>query len=181
MQTLEPLTLVVVPGWIHRVAIRNNVNLIDLLNYDSIRPFVSLDDMAQWVYINDKIKLDNSTIGSKSMMEVWKNLSPDAQRELNNSVYPLSGSEEVASGANQKLKNARDFLGNLLSNQTYQFVRMGNVIFVILNEGFMTSVSEESALLDFIKNYLKECYAMTSVADVSKLGIYSSYLGHFSI
>jgi hypothetical protein len=131
--------------------------------------------------MNDRLTVDDNLLSNCSLSHFWTNLAPDAQRELLNSVLPLSGSEEVAGSANHKLTVTKDFLGNPLSNQTYQFIRIEHVLFIVLSEGFITSVSDGSNLLDFIKNYLKECYAMTSVADVSKLGVFKSYLKHFSI
>lgn len=181
MQTLNPMKVIVVPAWIQRAAIRNKLNTIELLDYKKVRSILSLDDMAEWFYMNDFFKIDGKELSNTSLIHLWSNISPDAQQEISNSVLPLSGSEEIAGSANHKLSITNGDIGNLLSNQLFQFIRIEHILYIVLSEGFVASLSDAFAKADFVKKYLKECYAMTSVADVSKLSIFDLYMKQFAI
>jgi hypothetical protein len=181
MQTLNPMKIIVVPAWIQRAALRNKLNTIELLDYKKVRAILSLDDMAEWFHVNDSLKIDDINLSNTGLQSLWSNLSPDAQQEISNSVLPLSGSEEIASSANHKLTITSDNIGNLLSDQLFQFIRIEHILYIVLSEGFVASLSDASVKADFVKKYLKECYAMTSVADVSKLGIFDLYMKQFAI
>lgn len=172
---------VVVPGWIQRALLRNRLNTIDLLEYSKVRQVLSLDDMAEWVYMNDRFEINRVKLSNCHLGNVWHSLSPTDKLEIQNSVQPLSGSEEIASSANHKLNEISDKIGNPLGNQNYQFIRIDNILYVVLSEGFLSTMKDQALLREFIEKYLKECYAMVSVADVSKLSIFELYMKQFAI
>jgi hypothetical protein len=180
MQTLSPLKIVVVPAWTYRALLRNKLNNIELLNYQKIRSVLSLDDIAEWFYLNDRFNINKSKLSNTTIESMMSNLSPDAQREITNSVLTLSGSEEIASSANYKLATTKENIGNIVSNKTFQFIRIENILFVILCEGFAITLSDSSSKEEFIRDYLKECYAMASVSEVSSLDIFDLYLKQFA-
>lgn len=180
-QTLTPIRTIVVPGWILRSLLRNKLNTIDLLDFSKVRPVLSIDDMAEWFYLNDRFTINNCRLSTDYLEGLWHSFSPEGKLEIQNSVLPLSGSEEIASSANQKLLAKTDNVSNPVGNPKYQFIRIENILYIILSEGFMSSLLEPAATLEFVKNYLKEHYAMASVADVSKHGMFNLYLKQFAI
>lgn len=181
MQTLTPMRTIVVPGWIQRALLRNKLNTIDLLDYRKVRQVLSLDDMAEWFYMNDRFEINKVRLSNTYLETAWHSFSPTDQLEVRNSVLPLSGSEEIASSANHRLTAKTDNISNPVGNQNYQFIRIENNLYVVLSEGFMTTMQDQAEMLDFVKKYLKECYAMVSVADVSKLSIFELYMKQIAI
>ena len=181
MQTLSPMKIVIVPGWIYRALIRNKLNTIDLLDYKKARHYLSLDDMAEWLYMNDSLRISDCKLSNTIMECLWSNFDAKDQHEVNNSVLHLSVSEEIASSANFKLAQKTNDVSNPVDSNTYQFIRIENILYIVLSEGFMASMLDQENLSIFVKKYLKECYAMTSVAEVSQLGIFNLYLKQFAI
>lgn len=181
MSSLLPMSIVVVPGWIYKTLIRNKISTRELMDYSKVRKSLSLDDMAQWFYMNDSFRIRDCRLSNTMLEHVWSNFTDKDQNEVSNSVIPLSVSEEVASDANYKLNQLEGNPTNLVSNQTYQFIRIENILYIVLFEGFMASMLDEGALSVYVKNHLKECYAMTSVKEVSELNIFNLYLKQFAI
>jgi hypothetical protein len=169
--SLEQMKIFVIPDWIYRNVIRNKLNIIDIADYSKIRSIFSIDDMAEWFYLNDKLKIDDIRISNEWLDCFWHSISPSQLTEVRNSVLPLSGSEEIAHSA--KLRLTKD---SNLSKSTYKFIVINNILYIILSEGFITHIQNPANKLDFVKNYLKECYAMASVSEVAKLSIFDLYL-----
>lgn len=62
----------------------------------------------------------------------------------------------------------------------YEFVTGDNTIYVILHEGFLKQCEDQQKRLEFVKTYLEKCYSMTSIADVSGMAIFKSYIHHLA-
>ncbi len=168
---LEPMKVFIVPGAIVRSLHRNKLNIIDLLDYSKIRAILSIDDMAEWFYLNDKFTIDGKQISSAWLDFQFHSITQAERAEIQISVLPLSGSEEIAHSANTKLSGLVPE-----STSVYQFIPINNLLYIVLSEGFITHVQDRKNKTDFVKQYLKECYAMASVSDVSKLSIFDLYL-----
>jgi hypothetical protein len=173
---LTPLSVIVVPDWIYRKVIRNKLNTIDLKDYTKMRSILSVDDLAEWFYLNDRFGINKQVLSNKVLESNWHNISTSQLAEVMNSVLPLSGSEEIAHSANTKLQGS-----NSMSDSYYKFIVIDTTIYVVLSEGLMTHLQTRENMSMFIENYLKQCYAMASVSDVSKLSIFQLYLKQFAI
>jgi hypothetical protein len=176
MSSLQGFTAIIIPGWIYRAINKNKLNIIDVLNYSKIRSVLSIDDMAELVYMNDQFQINGYYLANTSYATTLLNLTPAQKAELDNSVRPLSLTEEIATSAKAKLT-----LSNRMSECVYQFVTIDNNLFVILNEGFLTSIQNDDRMHEFVKLYLKECYAMTSIKEVSTYDLFKLYLSSFSV
>lgn len=174
--SLSPVNIFVVPGWIYRSVLRNKLNTIDMLDYSKVRDVLSLTDMAEWFYMNDRFKVDECLLSSSFLDIHWHSFTPAQRAEVKNSVLPLSGSEEIANSAKAKLNGHYP-----MSAASYQFVTIDNTVYIILHEGFMSEISKKEFMSEFVKKYLKECYAMMSVTDVSRLNIFDLYMKQFAI
>lgn len=173
---LTPMCVMAVPEWIYRKLIRNKMNTIDLKDYGKMRSILSLDDLAEWFYVNDRLSVDKQLLSNTLLEKNWTSISSEQLTEVMNSVLPLSGSEEIAHSANTKLNGS-----NPMSDSYYKFINIDTTIYVVLSEGFIKHLQDQNSLNDFVSNYLKQCYAMASVSDVSKLSIFQVYLKQFAI
>jgi hypothetical protein len=168
---IESIRLFVMPGWIHRAIIRNKLNIVDATNYAKMRSILSLEDFAEWCYLNDRFKIQNSYIAPITLHYMFDNLTVEQKQEFNISVDPLSMTEAIANSITAKLT-----LANAMSDNAYQFIVTGENIYLILNEGFSSITNDTNKLLEFIKEYLKVCYSKYSIPRVSLLGLYDLYV-----
>lgn len=180
MQTLFPMQIVVVPGWIQRALIRNRLEMTEILNFKKVRPVLSLDDMTQWFYMNDSLKLDNCRLSNTMIENLWSGCDQAGKDELYKSVLPMAKTDQVSREVLDTLNTKSNSSVNPLTVQTFQFVRIEHILYIVLSEGFMASMLDPESKTDFIKKYLKECYAMASVAEVSKLDMFKLYLQHIA-
>lgn len=174
--SLTPMRIYLVPGWIYRSILRNKLNTIDMNNYAKIRGVLSVDDMAEWFYANDQLKVQGCRLSDSYLDSNWEDFSPAHRAEVNNSVLPLSGSEPIADNVKTKLATS-----NTVSDGQYQFVTVSNILYVILNEGFMNTLKDPTAQKEFVRSYLKQCYAMAAVHTVSQCSIFDLYMKQFAI
>ena len=168
---LEAMKTFIVPDWIVRALHRNKLNIIDLLDYSKVRAILSIDDMAEWFYLNDKFTIEGRRMSNEYLDAAFHSVTQAQKAEIRVSVLPLSGSEEIALSANTKLSGQVPE-----SASVYKFIPINNVLYIILSEGFITHLQVRANKDEFVKNYLKECYAMASVSDVSQHSIFDLYL-----
>lgn len=168
---LESLRIFVIPGWTFKNIAKNKLDIIDIANYSKLRKVLSIDDLAEFSYVNDLpvSGINLSTDGTYSLFNP-NGMTEAESVEYKNSILPLSGTLEIAGNANARLKAV-----NYIAEVDYRFIRADNILYVILNEGFLSKVSDNNFLLEFVKGYLKECYKVASIVDVSKLAIFSLY------
>lgn len=168
---IENVRLFVLPGWILRAIIRNKLNIVDATNYAKMRSILSLEDFAEWCYLNDRFKIQGSYIAPSSLCYMFENLTNEQKQEFNISVETLSLTEAIANSITAKLTVA-----NAMSDNAYQFIATGENIYLVLNEGFSSISNDPNKLLEFIKEYLKICYSKYSIPRVSLLGLYDLYV-----
>ena len=178
------LKAITVPGWVYRALLQAKRSASDLSNYATLRQIMSTEDFAQWYYLNNRLKIDNLYLTDSSIVHFnfFNSLTPEEDREIQNSVAPLSGSEEIASSVKTRLMLDKKTSWQLASSQDvdYEFVLLDNTIYVILYEGFLKTCEDQQKRLDFVRDYLKKCYSMTSIADVSKMAVFTSYVNHLA-
>lgn len=166
----------VIPQWIHRTLVRNSLTLMDLFNYGKVRKVMSLDDLAELVYVNEQVQIDKKTIGNNWLDSHFHYMTEAERAEYNRHVLNLSFSEDVKSSVNAKLLGS-----NPMNEQNYTFVYIDNILFVLIGEGFLKTMENNDNKEEFVKNYLTKCYEFLPVAKVSELSMYSLYLRQLSI
>lgn len=182
LKTLTPMRTFVVPGWVHRSLLRNKLNIIDLLDYNKARSVLALDDMAELFYVNDRFKINGCLLSNESFITSMTGLTEANKAELNSSVIPLSGSEEIAQNVITKLSGSNPMNGLPSAGDSYNFISIDSTIFIILHEDFLKKQltdGKNDYTFEFAKNYLKQCYAMVSIPEVSRLSIFGLYLAYF--
>jgi hypothetical protein len=171
---LKPVKIYVIPGWIYRSIIRNNLNIVDVTSYTKMRQILSLEDFSEWVYVNDILKIDNQAyISTNTLDGLFNNttLSREQISEYNNSILPLSSTDSIAKSTSHKLLN-----DNSMDDKSYSFIAGGEINCVILNEGFLSNINNFSNKLQFIKDYLKMCYSSYPIKRVSMISIFNLYV-----
>ena len=176
-QTNPLLKTVLIPEWIHRGLLQNNASMTELCRYSKVRQIISIEALAEWYYINDRLKLDGNTLSSCDLSSLFSDISPAERQEITHSVVPLSGSEATASSVTTRLSHRGAY--NTM-DRDYDFAVVNNTIFVIINEGFLSTSEDPKKFLDFLRQYLKTCYSMTSINDVSTMAAYNTYLKHLA-
>lgn len=180
MQTIYPMQIVVVPGWIQRALIRHKLQMTEILSYKKVRSILSLDDMTQWFYMNDSLKINDCRLSNVMIETLWSDFDQSGKDELYKSILPIAQTEQTGKDVMVVLNQPQSGSTNPLTEQPFQFVRIEHILYIVLSEGFMASMLDDASKKDFVKNYLKECYAMASVAEVSKLDMFKLYLQHIA-
>lgn len=172
VQDISKSKLYILPHWILRQITRHKLTLNDLRSYSKLRQVLTVDDMAEWFYLNDSFRMDERFSLSTSILETYFDSMTAAEKvELSNSVLSLSGSEEIANSAISKLSQS-----NLMSDCLYEFVRADNGLFLVLKEGFITEMSKPAKTAEFVKQYLKFFYTSLPLHEVSQVNMFSFYL-----
>lgn len=175
-KSLQPLKVFVVPAWVWRAAKRNKLSPIDILDYKKARSILSVNDMAEWFYINSHLLIDGNALSVDQLFSYGSpNLDSEDSREICNSVLPLSGTPEVANNVQVRLKEKRVELGC-----EYEFVAANSCLYLVLHEGFLTSVQSNDFMMEFVRDYLRNCYKLSSVHEVSEFPIFQTYLKDIS-
>lgn len=174
--TLDKINIFIIPGWIYRSLLRNKLNTVDVADYAKMRKILSTSDLAEWVYVNNALKIEQCFISGRSLEYSFNALTQDNWREITNSVLPLSKTEEIALSTTGKLNSTISYS---MSESAYQFINIGSAVYLILNEGFLSDITKPGFKLEFVKDYLKQCYAIASINDVSQLDMYQLYLQQF--
>ena len=171
-ENINKSNLYIIPHWILRQVIRHKLTFNDLRSYSKLRQVLTIDDLAEWFYLNDIFSFQKQYSLSTSILETYFDSMTTAETaELRNSVLTLSGSEEIANSAISKLSQS-----NLMSDCLYEFVRVDNGLFLVIKEGFIKQMSDEKSQFGFVKDYLKFFYASRALHEVSQVNIFSFYL-----
>lgn len=165
----------VLPGWVHRALLRNKLNILDLMDYSKVRKVLSIDDLAEWFYLNDHLTVDKCKLSNTFLDFHFHSMTEQQRSEFSVSILPQSASEDVAASAKAKLDGSYP-----MNDSSYEFIYVDNILYVVLNEGFNKILEKPESLMEFVKEYLKKCYEYLPVNEVSKLPIYKLYLRQFS-
>lgn len=161
----------VIPKWIYDALIRNKV--IDVWNYTELRSKLSINDIALFVAFKNVVKLDDTDIFEFTNINNFKFSDEDERREFRNSVWPLSGTEEIADNTRARLDN---YISIYDSDLPYSFINFSNNVFAVLHEGFAIKIKDNTFKFNFIKDYLKELYKHEVISNVSNTNAFKLYL-----
>lgn len=163
--------LYVIPGWVYKTLSRNNLNNIDILEYSVIRQYMSIDDLAELIYLNNKFNINQSYLSNGIYSDSFKNLTQEQLTELTRSVFPLSDTDEIANNLKAKLESEPN-----TDTETYQFISALDATYTVLHEGFLIKIKDPAFRIKFIKEYLQECYKVKSIPTVSSTSMFKLYL-----
>lgn len=161
----------VIPKWIYDALVRNNI--VDVWSYSNVRSKLAINDIASFVGFKNVVKLDDTDIFQSVDINTFKFSDDDEKREFLNSVWPLSGTEEIANNVRTRLENYPPMED---SNLSYSFINFSDNIFAVLHEGFAVKIKDKTFKFNFIKDYLKEIYKHELISNVSRTDAFKLYL-----
>ncbi len=197
-QPRRDLTTVIIPTWIEKLLHRNQLDYIDLLNYDKIRSYLSVEDMAQLLCLNGYFKhfvLKDFVADCTLENEWYKTISSKNHSEFTNVIYPLATSDASASAVSDRLHfddgqgqadccefedpllkvNGEDQSGKLARSIAVQ----GRSIFLVLEKGILNTLEVRDARFNMVSEYLKALYSVLPMKEVSKY--YGAFEHYFNM
>lgn len=176
---MEPTSFILIPFWAEKVLKRNKLSLKDILDYEKIRKFFSLEDLAGLLSIQENTEIETFKLITLRtvLLSSWEKTSGALKVELGSTVIPLSYSEEVKSYVSQMLNASDDVASQNVQDSVYRVVDIErNTFCIVLKPGFSALHESSEALLNFVKDILKVFYVYHKVEDVSKEPIFKTYL-----
>lgn len=189
--TLTKPHLYIIPGWIYNRIIRNKLNIVDINCYSKMREILSLNDLAEWRYLNDEYKIEDSFLSTITMFNYKEkgmsflnsgyasSITEEQKNEVFASLDILCTSSEIKESCISKLNNTNHY-----DDKFYMFIPCSNnTLYLVLNEGFETylNLNESNNKLLFIREFIKNCHNMMPECDVIKLPAYRIYLRQLAL
>lgn len=175
---METTSFILIPYWIEKALKRNKLSLKDVLNYQVIRRFLSLEDLAGLVSFQQSNGLEVfNNFYNGVLLSSWEKTSGPLKAELGSAVIPLSDSEEVKNYVSTRL-NAVENINDVDELDFYKIVDIErNTFCIIVKEGFNQRIAASfDLMLNFIRNILRVFYVYHSVDVVSKQPLFKTYV-----
>jgi len=175
---VETTSFILIPYWIEKALKRNKLSLKDVLNYQVIRRFFSLEDLAGLVSYQQSNGLEIfNNFYNGVLLSSWEKTSGPLKAELGSAVIPLSDSEEVKNYVSTRLNSVED-INDVDELEFYKIVDIErNTFCIIVKEGFNQRIAASFELmLNFIRNILRVFYVYHSVDVVSKQPLFKTYV-----
>jgi hypothetical protein len=159
--------IIVIPEKIFKAIKRNNLNIVDITNYSKVRSFLSLNDLAEMNFLTISGCVSNVRLSNlNDLLDLFTTITNEEALEFNNVIKPLSFSEEVSS-----------YQKNNTGDICYEFIQSNDYLFLVIQDGFLHHVNNELSFRnEFIKAYIKQCYAMVAIHEVSAIPVYKLYI-----
>jgi len=168
---LDNCPIYVVPGWVYRSLLRNKLNIIGKMDYNQVRKVLSIDDLAQWSYVNHSLAINKVSIGQSHLLNLFNQLSEEQSIEYKSSIDTIANLPDTQQSVLERLRTTNAFI-----ETEYEIISNQNFILVVVNEGFLTKITDEEYLMTFVKKYLESCYAMMPIVDVSYTSMFGLYV-----
>lgn len=176
---METTSFILLPYWAEKVLKRNKLSLKDILDYEKIRKFFSMEDLASLLSIQETSVLETFKLISLRtvLLSSWEKTSGALKVELGSTVLPLSYSEEVKRYVTQRLTAEENAASQDVKNSVYRVVDIErNTFCIVLKPGFTKLHESSESLLEFVRDILKVFYVYHKVEDVSREPIFKTYL-----
>lgn len=169
--------IIFVPHWISEVLKRNNCSLKEVLNYDVLRKYVSLDDLSGLLGFQQTPEIARLKLSSNnSLLSKWES-SANTQRsrpELDSMVAPMSYSKEkeVVSRLQKSGYDAYDDgydVFNVVDVDRDNFL-------VIMNNGFLEEIKNSEVFVKLVTKLLSQSYVYCRIEEVSKTPVFRTYV-----
>lgn len=175
---METTSFILIPFWVEKALKRNKLSLKDILDYQLIRKFFSLEDLAGLVSFQQSNGLEVfNNFYNGVLLSSWEKTSGPLKAELGSAIIPLSDSEEVKNYVIMRL-NTHVTQEDINELDFYKVVDIErNTFCIVFNEGFLQSVQTSfESMLSFVRNILKVFYVYHSVDVVSKQPLFKTYI-----
>lgn len=169
--------IIFVPHWICEVLKRNNCSLREVLNYDVLRKYVSLDDMSGLLGFQQTPEIARLKLSSdNSLLSKWESSAvlTRSRPELDSVVVPMSHSKEKEV-VSRLLKSGYDTFDEGYSCFAVTDVDRDNFL-VIMNPGFMDEIKNPEVFKKIVTKLLSQSYVYCRIDEVSKTPIFKTYV-----
>lgn len=194
------LSIYVVPADIF-AALQSANALKDFQCYSKIRPYLSLSDLGTLCILNgDDCLRDHSSlknrvipvpIWSSSLLNTWRysdDLEEGHLNEINHTLAVMKGDRQkrldVVNGLLKEPDTGSEFacagLADLEKPEPapvkYRILLQGETIYIVVEEGFLSSIEGDKTHLAFLTHLLKAAYSVYSIECVNSSTLYRQYV-----
>jgi hypothetical protein len=168
----------IVPFWIEKTLARNNCKLDTIFDYTKLRQFVALDDVISLLSLQDKFNIFNGRTLANDLLSSWqKTADAYGLSEIQNTVSPLSYSEDLDQENNQRLEPLDSSLKSDDESTVYYKLYAGmDRLFVIIYPGFRQYISKIENQYKVTVEQLLLFYSYMKCNEVSKLPVFRKYI-----
>lgn len=173
---------ILIPYWYENVLSRNDLTLVDILDYSKIRNIMSIMDIAQLAYINgessnasDAIKTFkiSKVLGLRQAFCSWHKTAQEEQRTELVSVLPellcsADLEESIVRGLSRQSEDGSIIADD--NNQTYKIVDLSrDVIAIVLYRGFIDTVNSDiQSYVGLLMDLVEKLYQLNPVHEVNQ-------------
>jgi hypothetical protein len=178
--------ILVLPFWVEQVLSRNKCSLDACLDYKKIRQYLSLEDLAVLLCVQDLNITAAEDCDKGALFRSWLISADVAQKaELQNSVQPLSCNNELIQDIKLRLQDTATsypMLGEE-ENENKIHYRISDptrdVAFLIVYPGFLQKNAIPQYRYNVVVELLKVFYQYMKIHQVSRLPLFSEYIRLF--
>lgn len=197
---------IVVPSALYDACIRANLHLMDLTVFDKLRKIASLEDIAVFAALNDKLRVGGERIASSNLADIVTLGSGNAieMRAVFEKMAKTNEIEERAISSIDDLpdpfsemlrlrvnpaaakavpdKSMKNTLGGPLApneDLPYQLKTSGSNVFIVVGEGFNKYIGasiKKEESKTFVRDFLKLCTGLFSPSEVARHPLFKSFL-----
>lgn len=173
-------SFVLIPYWYENALTRNDLTLVDILDYSKIRNIMSIMDIAQLTFINgDNHEKGNSTesLKIKKVLDLrqafcnWTQTAQEEQRTELVSVLPqLLCSADLGESVVKALTFDQNDNQSTEQNQTFKIVDLSrDVIAIVLYKGFVNVINSDiQSYVGLLMDLLEKLYSLNPVHEVNQ-------------
>lgn len=183
--------IVIVPYYYEKLAKRNNLHIIDFLNYDVAKQYLCLNDRAKLLAFNKTDHFILSKILTENNLnKIWSKIKNDKPNLSNTEdvstninilrdLYPLVENKELFKKFNSDIIKDITFDNNIEIKELkpYEiFVNKDAVIIIALYQGFINYINSLDTLLIFLKDLVQIILQYNQTISNVPYRIYNAYI-----
>lgn len=171
--------MVILPYSVEQVLKRNSLALSAVLDFNKIRPYFSLDDMASILAAQDISSLNVIKDSYRSgFLASWRTTAAgSAIAELNSAVVPLSQTPSIINSVTEQLQTPAFDPDATMVNPPYRVVDISRDAYaVIAYPGFAENISSDESAIVLLREVLRILYVYHSISAVSGMDVFKTYV-----
>jgi hypothetical protein len=166
----ETVFTYLIPSWVYRSVLRNQMSISDITSFEKMKSILSSHDIATWVKLNDTLKVRDFNPSTAQLMCMFDKVN---EEEFKKFIMPESQLDEINDDLQYRLLSCNPVLNN---DSFYKIIIVPTAVYVIINEGFNSKITDPEFLLEFVKEYLKALYTRYKFTEVCETAMYKLYV-----
>lgn len=171
---------VLIPFWVENVLKRNNIDIIDILNYSKLKSILSINDLAQLNSLQsiEEIFTIKELDSNWCLFSSWMSNAQESEKvELDSVITQLSCSKDLQRDLLERLSLDYAPLVYDYNEPKYKILDLNrDVTAVVLNPGFVDFERDKLNQFTFISDLLKSLYVYYTISEVSTYSLYNKYV-----